>query len=264
MLKSNLLKKILVTAAFTVALPVAAQIDTTWDLDNGAKNTNSSLFDSLSISDVLNGNNLTITGWSNTGNGNTIEAGKLKYSNSYGLMLKNNNEGDTTPDHSIDSFNTYFDMVLLTFTKEVDLTRFDLGWARESSNLSRADISVAAFTGNGNAGIAGNTWGGVANSGNWSTVGHYLDVNSYSYQGVTSDVKSKYWLIGAYNPTFFNAGEVTGTYASANNDGFKLASVQGVTSSTKPPGGDIPEPSSIAILGLGMFALFFSRRRQQG
>lgn len=249
----------MVTASLFVVLPATAQIEL-WDLDNGVKNTNTSLFDSLTISNGINPNSLTITGWSNTGSGGTIETGKLKYSNSYGLMLKNQKESDTTPDHSIDSFNNYFDMVLLTFNQKVDLTRFDLGWARESTNLNRADISVAAFTGNGNANLAGNTWGDIAGSGNWSTVGEYRDVASYNYQNVTTDVKSKYWLIGAYNPIFANPGEVTGNWESAGNDGFKLASVRGVTS-TGTVVVTVPEPSSLAILGLGLLGFLSVRKK---
>ena len=259
MFSRNLLRKFLVTVSLFAALPAAAQIEI-WDLDNGVKNTNTSLFDSLTISNGINPNSLTITGWSNTGNGNTIEAGKLKYDNTYGLMLKNQSESDTTPDHSIDSFNNYFDMVLLTFNEKVDLTQFDIGWARETTQYNRADISVAAFTGNGSSSLAGNTWNGVATSGNWSTVGQYLDVDDYNYQTVTSDITSKYWLIGAYNPIFANPGEVTGTWASSNNDGFKLASVQGVTS-TGNPVVSVPEPTSIAILGLGLLGFLSMRKK---
>lgn len=262
MFNGNLIKKLLVAVVLVVALPATAQIDT-WDLDSGVKNSNTSLFDFLTVAGVDN-NDLTITGWSNTGNGGTIETGQLKYSNTYGLMLKNQNESDSSPNHSIDSFNTYFDMVLLSFNDEVDLTRFDIGWAQEGSNLSRADISVVAFTGTGIGTVAGDTWGGVASSGDWSTIGEYRDVDDYNYQNVTSDVESKYWLVGAYNPIFQNPGEITGEWESANNDGFKLASVRGETIDDGGGGNEIPEPSSLAILALGLLALSSARKKQQG
>ena len=70
MFSRNLLRKFLVTVSLFAALPAAAQIEI-WDLDNGVKNTNTNLFDSLTISNGINPNSLTITGWSNTGNGNT-------------------------------------------------------------------------------------------------------------------------------------------------------------------------------------------------
>ncbi|PCI57724.1 MAG: hypothetical protein COB45_02740 [Gammaproteobacteria bacterium] len=260
MFKCNLMKNFLVAAALVVALPAAAQIDT-WDLSNGVKSSNTTLFNSMTIDGLLNNNSLTITGWSDTGNGGTIASGQLKYDNSWGLQLVNDSEGvNDNPGHSIDSFDTYFDMVLLSFNEKVDLTRFNIGWAQEASNLSRADISVVAFTGTGTASFAGNTWGGIANSGDWSTIGEYRDVADYSYQDVTTDVKSKYWLVGAYNPIFQNPGETTGQYASGNNDGFKLASVNGITSAAVPQQ-SVPEPSSLAILGLGLLGFLSMRKK---
>jgi hypothetical protein len=257
MLNNKLIKNILIAAGLVVAVPVAAQTEI-WDLDNGIKSSNTNLFDSLAVNNALNSNSLTITGWSDTGSGGTIESGQLKYSSTYGLMLKNQNESDSTPDHSIDSFSTYFDMVLLSFDEKIDLTSFQTGWARESTNLNRADISIAAFTGNGNVSLSGNTWNGIASSNDWSTIGEYRDVSDYSYQDVATDVESKYWLVGAYNPIFVNPGETVGQWASANNDGFKLASVQGVTSINPT---SVPEPGTLAILSLGLLGFFSMKKR---
>lgn len=261
MFDSNLMKNFLVATALIIALPAAAQIDT-WDLTTGVKSTNSTLFDSMSVASSNGNNSLTITGWSDTDNGN-IESGQLKYDSTWGLQLVNSNEGvNDNPGHSIDSFNNDFDMVLLSFNQKVDLTGFNIGWAQETTNLDRADISVVAFTGSGNASVTGNTWAGIAGSGDWSTIGEYRDVSDYSYQDVTTDVKSKYWLVGAYNPVFLNPGEIDGTWASGGNDGFKLASVQGISSS----GGGItvtsvPEPTSLAILSLGLLGFLSMRKK---
>jgi len=259
---SNLIKKILVAVTFVVALPAAAQIDT-WDLDDGVKSTNTTYFESLNVDGLLDNNSLTITGWSDTGSGGTIETGQLKYSNTYGLMLINQDEPDNNPHHSIDSYDTYFDMVLLSFDQAIDLTRFTIGWAQEAKpqNLYRSDISVAAYTGSGDAVIAADTWAGLASSGDWATIGEYRDVEDYTYQDVTSDVTSKYWLVGAYNPIFQNPGEVTGQWASTNNDGFKLASINGITMAAAKPS-SVPEPSSLAILGLGLLGLCSMRKKR--
>jgi hypothetical protein len=256
-LNNKLIKNILIVATLVVAVPAAAQTEI-WDLDNGVKSSNTNFFDSLTVNNALNSNSLTITGWSDTGSGETIESGQLKYSNTYGLMLKNQNESDSTPDHSIDSFNSYFDMVLLSFDEKIDLTSFQTGWAIEANNLDRADISITAFTGMGEVSLAGNTWDGVASSNDWSTIGEYRDVSDYSYQSINTEVESKYWLVGAYNPIFVNPGETTGQWASANNDGFKLASVQGVTSINAT---SVPEPGSLAILSLGLLGFFSMKKR---
>jgi hypothetical protein len=260
----KMLKKMIVATAAFIALPALAGTQT-WNLNDGSFNYSGN-GNTMTINGA-NSNNLGITGWSDTGgtNDDKIENGKLTYGSSYGLMLQNRDESNTTPSHSIDNFDNDFDMVLLSFDKAIDLEGFNIGWARETdtsgNNYGYADVTVAAYTGAGNFAFnAADTWSSIAGT-NWSTIGHYGNVSDYSYQSVTTDVKSKYWLIGAYNPTFTGAGETTNGPGTGWRDGFKLASVTGQTYT--PPSTNVPEPGTMAILASGLLGLFATRRRKQ-
>jgi len=270
MLKRAFLKSVSIFLISFFSFAVIASTET-WDFDDGTLNGNGN--GNYMAVEGSHNNSLTITGWSDTGGNsdNKIRNGRLRYSDYYGLMFTNRDEniGDV-PDHSIDSFGNDFDMVLLSFVQAVDLSRFDIGWATErktahsSNKKNRADISVVAYTGSGGFSFTSHdTWSGIADSSSWTTVGRYGDVKEWGYQSVDSDVKSKYWLIGAYNPLFDKAKDTTSRASSGWRDGFKLASVQGTSYRAKAPVTSVPEPSSVAILALGLVGLMVSQRRKQ-
>lgn len=251
-----MLKKMIVATAAFIALPALAGTQT-WNLNDGSFNYSGN-GNTMTINGA-NSNNLGITGWSDTGSNNSIETGKLTYNSDWGLMLQNQNEPDRAPDHSIDNINNGdFDMVLLSFDTAIDLEGFRIGWAKEGSR-SQADISVAAYTGTGSfAFSSSDTWSSLTSS-NWSGVGRYSNVGATNYQAVNTDIISKYWLIGAYNPVFDTPTQ--GAWSS-NNDGFKLASVTGQTY-TPTTTTNVPEPGTIAILASGLLGLFATRRSKQ-
>lgn len=104
--------------------------------------------------------------------------------------------------------------------------------------------------------MLGSSWGDAG----WSTIGSYADVTGY--QAVSTDVASKYWLIGAYN-AIFSGGEtvLNGGTLTAGNDGLKLASVKGDIGTPRVPPTDVPEPGTLAIFALAMVGLFGNRRK---
>lgn len=192
------------------------------------------------------GTSLTVTGWSNVSafDHSVIQDKVGVWSGGLGV------ETGGSPNHSIDSQNGDFDMLLLSFSDMVTLNAIDLGWIHEGKS-SRSDVSVMA----GSAPLtAGTSWATLLTLANgWKSAGNYNNVG-YNEKAVNiGALSSKYWLIGAYNP-------ILGT-ALANNDSdyeaFKLEKVK-VTKTVR-----VPEPSALLLFGLGVLGLAAARGRKR-
>lgn len=222
-----------------VAGPVLAA--TSWTF-TGFHTNNSSTYGNTRAY-TADGIQMQATAWANTGSGGTIQNAYLGSD----IGVRNRTEGlnVSSPNHSMDNASQY-DSILLSFSEAVILESLSLHWYSTDS-----DVTVLAYTGAGTPSMGGKTYGGLLADG-WSLIGHYSDVG-YSTRAVNSgDIASSFWLIGAYNPLVGSAGWTTG------NDYVKLASVTGVR---KPPTG-VPEPGSLALLGLGVLGLIGARRHK--
>jgi hypothetical protein len=250
------LKKILLAASCAVSLSAFGATET-WSFDTfvGDFDNNGNTFSGTSGSGI----GLSLTGWSNTGNGQAIEDAKLGYSNGYGLTLQNRDEGSSSPDHAIDSNNERswlrdYDMVLLSFDTAVNLAGFSLGWAREG-RWSQADVSVLSYDGSDAPVLAGSTWDDVADlASGWTSEAQVYNADDYAYQAISTSSESKYWLIGAYNPVF------GGPERYAGNDAFKLAGVQAEPGAQ--PVNSVPEPGTVLLFAAGLFGIALRARKR--
>ncbi|VEL97714.1 hypothetical protein ALT761_02725 [Alteromonas sp. 76-1] len=226
---------------------------------------------------TIGGVNITLTGWSDTGNGLDPEdfdqivktASPYEVSSFYGYgVLNQDGEGSTSPDHSIDNYYwngkdtaagiayADFDFVLFSFDSDVTLDSIDFGWA--NNNGTDQQVSIAALDDSQLGLLQGesSSWseiitGAVSGSFNITKTGSY----SYTTGELELVDTAKYWLVGAYNTVF---GSIDG--ASMYNDGFKITSID-FTEGTPPPVAEVHEPGVFGLMLMSFAILVWRRKR---
>ena len=226
---------------------------------------------------TIGGVNITLTGWSDTGNGLDPEdfdqivktASPYEVSSFYGYgVLNQDGEGSTSPNHSIDNYYwngedtaagiayADFDFVLFSFDSDVTLDSIDFGWAND--NGSDQQVSIASLNDTQLDLLQGesSTWseiitGAVSSSFNITKTGSY----SYTTGELELVNSAKYWLVGAYNTVF---GGVDG--ASMYNDGFKITSID-FTEGAPPPVAEVHEPGVLGLMLMSFAILVWRRKR---
>ncbi len=276
-----------VLAIGTLALIGSASAAATWTFTSGSNSSTGTEWGNTRGPD--SGSGVSAQAWSSTGSSSntTLETAYLAVYGSNGLGV-NNRDGassgscgtgpgtvdcgdllSTVPEHAIDN-NQRYDSVLFSFNSKISLNSVTLGYPPSSSTTLDSDLTVLAYTGSNSSydpttAFSGQTYQALVNTGNWSFITNLADVSDQPGMsaGFSTSVFSKYWLIGTYIPLAQNTDpdlSCTSTLKSQGKcgTGDDFAKIKSISGNYK-----VPEPGSLALIGVALAAAGLRRRAQK-
>ncbi len=150
------------------------------------------------------------------------------------------------PEHAIDNVGSYESM-LFSFASAMTLNSISIGYAGTDS-----DATVLVYTGSGDPtpSLSTRTYADMLTHG-WQIAGNLLNMPVNTTNSLLTSLSSRYWMVGAYMQIGGNA--MSGV--SIGNDEFKISGI------TATPRFSIPEPDSLALLGLASLAFLVRRKK---
>ena len=227
------------------------------DLTN-PDSSNSGIGNVLSY-DLGNGLTMSVTSWSTTGSGGTLEAARTNiYSGGLGVCNENEN-CSSSPNHAMDNYG-YNDFLLFTFNMTVDPIKVKIGWSNGDSDMnywvgSEANPTMAglALANLGTEGF-GPQYNSDGSGSRWFDVDGGSGLSLLLAAELVQDAPTQYICGYRYGHPRYCTTEDPKDYV-------KIEAIK-VDYTEPPPQEQVPEPSTYALVGSALAGVAFLRRKR--